>query len=100
MSDDPNVIVGGNFKEFLSLGCRFGYFALEQLVHAPAETFEELEFADFNPEASGEELSLLRRLSREFGLAPWPRPRERLEELRVQHWHQLEVPPPPSYDAS
>ena len=33
MCDTPNKIVGANLKEFLALGCRYGYFALEQLVY-------------------------------------------------------------------
>ena len=26
MSDSPNLLVGANMREFLSLGCKFGYF--------------------------------------------------------------------------
>jgi hypothetical protein len=36
MSDDPNVIVGEDLRDFLALGCRFGYLGLECRRHQPA----------------------------------------------------------------
>jgi len=93
MSDTPNMIVGANLKEFLALGCRFGYFALEQLVYARDATIEELELGRYDPDASAAELALLAKLSREFALVPWQRPRARLDELKVGYLDKLVVQP-------
>src|SRR5262245_47987988 len=43
MSDAPNVVVGETLRDFSALGCRFGYFGLEGLVHQPDKTIGELE---------------------------------------------------------
>lgn len=39
----PNVVVGRGLIEFLSLGCRFGYFELDQLAYEPAETIDAIQ---------------------------------------------------------
>lgn len=80
MWERPNVVVGADLMEFLSLGCRYGYFALEQLVYDRSETEHELQSGEFEAataEADGQ-LALLRR---HFSLSPWPRVHERLQEL-------------------
>lgn len=78
----PNVIVGSNLKEFLSLGCRAGYFSLEQLVYDPVGTVLDLQSAEFSPDASSEEIELLTQISAEFDVSPWRDPGARLDELR------------------
>ncbi|MGQ0846125.1 MAG: hypothetical protein ACT4QF_18520 [Sporichthyaceae bacterium] len=75
MWDRPNVVVGGNLQEFLSLGCRFGYFELEQLAYDLAGTAGAIQTAVEEDEV------LLSELRRRLGLKPWPSVRTRLEEL-------------------
>lgn len=43
--DEPNVVVGADLRDFLSLGCHFGYFALEQLVYDRERTIREIQAA-------------------------------------------------------
>ncbi|HET9394735.1 MAG TPA: hypothetical protein VFO36_01665 [Nitrospiraceae bacterium] len=93
MCDTPNVIVGGNLKEFLALGCRFGYFSLEQLIYHPERTLAELEAQHFDPELRPVERALLQRISAHFSVAPWSHPQHRLEELRSQHSGSIVLPP-------
>jgi hypothetical protein len=95
MSDYPNIIVGANLREFLGLGCRFGYFALEQLAYDFDSTVDLLLAGDFDPEATAADRSLLMRLSDAFGLKPWDDPGERLETLADQYERLLDVPSSP-----
>jgi hypothetical protein len=93
MSDTPNVIVGGSLQEFLALGCRFGYFSLEELIYHPDETLAELETRQFGPEAGAVERALLQKISAHFNVMPWTEPRRRLEELRSQYGQSIVLPP-------
>lgn len=88
--DLPNVIVGSNIEEFLSLGCRTGYFSLEQIVYDPKNTILDLQSGDYYPDTTEEELRLLTLISDEFGLEPWHDPEQRLEQLRSQYHASLE----------
>ena len=92
MCDTPNVVVGANFREFLALGCRFGYFALEQLIYHRDETLSELALGRFDPEASESARALLQKVSDAFALSPWQTPGQRLAELEA-HAAQLQLPP-------
>lgn len=94
MADQPNLIVGASFVDFLSLGCRFGYFALEGLVYDFPAAVEELEMEKFDPEASAEEKSLLSGLSKEFDLEPWKKPEARFMSLQERYLALLELPEP------
>jgi hypothetical protein len=75
--EEPNMIVGETLTEFLSLGCVYGYFALEQLAYNLPRTASEIE-------AATEQSPALRKLSEHFGLQPWKDVRARLNELRAQ----------------
>ena len=88
--DLPNVIVGGNLEEFLSLGCRTGYFSLEQIVYDPKSTILELQTGEFYPDTTEDEIELLNLSSTEFDSRPWHHPEERLEQLRTQYHALLE----------
>ena len=88
--DLPNVIVGGNLEEFLSLGCRTGYFSLEQIVYDPKSTILELQTGEFYPDTTEDEIELLNLISTEFDSRPWHHPEERLEQLRTQYHALLE----------
>ncbi|CAB4541502.1 unannotated protein [freshwater metagenome] len=90
-----SVIVGRDLREFLSLGCRFGYFTLDALVHDPAGTIDEIEANRVDPDRSDDERALLDLLTSEFGLAPWHDPARRMGELQVEYLKLLEIPPSP-----
>jgi hypothetical protein len=93
MFDTPNVIVGGNLREFLAFGCRFGYFSLEQLVYHPERTLQELNTGRFDPEADGRQRALLHKISAHFNVTPWRDPGRRLRELASQYDDSLALPP-------
>ena len=89
--DLPNVIVGENLEEFLALGCRAGYFSLEQLVYDRVRTIRDLETGDLYPDTTDEELDLLTAICAEFEVAPWPNVEGRLDQLRDRFHELLDV---------
>jgi hypothetical protein len=93
MSDDPNVVVGENIRDFLALGCRFGYFGLEGLVHEPHETIGALERLSYDDDADAGQIEMLKLVEATFRLQPWPRPKQRLAELKLRFHGSLEIPP-------
>jgi hypothetical protein len=93
MCDTPNLVVGENLKEFLALGCRFGYFCLEQLVYDPDATLAELETRRFDPDIGETERLLLNKISSHFNIAPWADPRRRLQELASRYAPSILLPP-------
>ena len=95
MSDDPNVIVGEDLRDFLALGCRAGYFGLEGLVHQPRATIAELKRAAYDDEADKRQIRMLKTIATKFELKPWADPRRRLAELKRRFHATLELPPPP-----
>jgi hypothetical protein len=94
MSDTPNVIVGENLRDFLALGSRFGYFALEGLVHEPDETIAALRRRKYDEEWTAREIGMLKLIERTFRLKPWTDPRKRLAELERRFYAKLKLPPP------
>ena len=79
-----NLIVGASCLEFLSLGCRYGYFALEQLDYRRDETIAELQSgAPADPDSHREQY-LLTAIRDRFNVQPWPNVRSRLDELHAQ----------------
>lgn len=93
MSDAPNVIVGANLRDFLALGCRFGYFALEGLVHEPEEIIALLELREYDAEKTRSDIKMLKLLEKTFDLRPWGDHKRRLAELRTRYFSLLTVPP-------
>jgi hypothetical protein len=91
--DSPNHVLGADIREFLSFGCRSGYFALEQLAYAsgpaapgpapvgPAVTAED-------PFERAQAL-LLHALRAEFDLTPWPDATHRLASLAATFQQQI-----------
>jgi hypothetical protein len=75
-----NHIVGANLVEFLSLGCRYGYFKLEQLAYDRSGTID--------PDAH-----LLEDIIRRVGLRPWVDVRERLNDLDEQYGPVVQLGP-------
>lgn len=78
MFDRPNIVVGSDLADFLSLGCVFGYFGLEQLAY-------DMDRATNDIEAAGGQCPCLYRLSRHFNLRPWRAVRDRLDALKLTY---------------
>ncbi|MDR2875325.1 MAG: hypothetical protein LBV44_05290 [Methylobacillus sp.] len=91
MGDTPNVIVGESFHDFLCLGSRSGYFSLEQISYQPEEAINALASQDFDPEIGDTERDFLQRLAKEFNLAPWSAPNQRLTVLREKYLPLLDI---------
>jgi len=87
MGIDHNFVVGDSFIEFLSLGCRLGYFGLESLDYDWNQTVEELQRGLPDPE-SADEYYLITAICERFNLQPWPNVAERLRQLEA-HYHGL-----------
>lgn len=93
MCDTPNLVVGANVREFLCLGCRFGFSALEQLIYQPQRTLDELASKSVPGDATVEERRLLRTITDVFDLQPWGAPKQRLAELEGRFAPLIVVPP-------
>jgi len=76
--DNPNVVVGSDLKDFLSLGCVYGYFGLEQLAYNEDRTINYIE-------ATKEQSYALQQLSRHFNLRPWQAVAHHLAALKLAH---------------
>lgn len=78
--DRPNIVVGSDLREFLSLGCASGYFTLEQLAYDYASMAQFLASGSTMDHVEAEQqLALLRQ---RLGLTPWHAPKSRLDELQ------------------
>ncbi len=70
---EENLVIADSIYEFLCLGCKYGYFALEGLVYDVEETAQEIEesnaqtYSDLEDE---KEAQLLSSLSDAFNLKP------------------------------
>jgi hypothetical protein len=84
-----NQIVGGSFVEFLALGCRYGYFALEQLAYDRDETIAEIERGQ--DELDEDDERLLAAIRERFGIDQWPEVRARLDELEAAYRGEIKV---------
>ncbi len=90
--DEPNVIVGRDLHDFLCLGCRTGYFALEQLTYDRSGTVAWLQAPDpsqiedlwFEGAPSGRQRHLLDLFVRSFRLTPWDGVAEHLDNLQQE----------------
>ncbi len=89
-----NFVVGADLIEFLSLGCNFGYFSLEQLAYNWVGTVAELQSKANAYSASPTENKLRLSLNDRFGLRPWPDVQSRLRELRTEFLHHIRLPEP------
>ncbi|MFG0282816.1 MAG: hypothetical protein ACF8R7_00195 [Phycisphaerales bacterium JB039] len=79
MAGQPNHIVGESLTDFLAIGCRCGYFCLEQLAYDRAGAIAMLE--DGREGVPADEQRLLRAITDRLGLRPWPRVASRLDDL-------------------
>ncbi len=91
MCDTPNTVVGVSLIDFLALGCRQGYFALEQLVNDRETRLAALDSKDFDPYYTENERNMLKSISLRFGLSPWENHADRLSELQRQFFHYIDA---------
>ena len=91
MCDTPNVILGFNLLDFLALGCRQGYFSLEQLIHNHDDQVEALDSAKHQEEISDDEIRLLQSIVNGFDLKPWADHDTRLRELEDHFFSFIEA---------
>lgn len=78
---DLNIVVGENFVDFLSLGCCFGYFGLEQLAYDRDRTIEHIQSGRHAFRPPGSSVPLLSAIRERFGLQPWESVRGHLDAL-------------------
>lgn len=88
-ADTSNIIVGENIKEFLSLGCRTGYFDLEQIEYSPDTHIPYLDSNKYWGDATLEEIEMLKSIESEFDLSPWREHTARLSELKLNYFGRL-----------
>jgi len=91
MCDTPNTIVGESLLDFLALGCRQGYFTLEQLIYQRDRQLAALDSQDFDTNATKEEHRMLESISQRFGLVPWSDHENKLEALRNSLFHHVDA---------
>ena len=89
-ADTSNIIVGENFQDFLSLGCRGGYFELEQIEYQPEIQIPFLDSHSYSSDMEPFEIEILKQIEAEFSLKPWLEHEQRLLELKSKYLDQLE----------
>ena len=88
-AETPNHVVGENLSDFLALGCRCGYFVLEQIEYQPEEQIRVLDSQEYPEYMSTEEQALLLKIEKEFNLAPWIDHGKRLKSLKEKYFLKL-----------
>lgn len=88
-ADTANIVVGENLLDFLSLGCRGGYFELEQIEFRPLEHIPFLDSKRYPSEMDQDHIGLLKGIEKEFDLTPWSNHSGRLAELKLKHYGRL-----------
>lgn len=76
--DGPNMVVGADLKDFLSFGCVYGYFGLEQLAYNKAHAMARIQ-------AAREQSPALQALAGHFDLQPWQEVAQHLAALQRAH---------------
>jgi len=88
-ADMPNMIVGENLLDFLSLGYRCGFFNLEQIVYNFKKQVALLDTKEYPKDMEAKEIELLKTIENEFLLKPWDNHISRLHQLRQKYIHDL-----------
>jgi hypothetical protein len=84
----PNIVVAETLSEFVRIGCRSGWFVLEQLAYSPAWTVKHYSAAESSDSPEGVALKALRKRLR----IRWaPLSRERLSELKRKYARKIVV---------
>ena len=81
--DDCNLVIAGDFDEFLAIGATSGWFTLGRLVEEPDDALERLATPDPDPWAESEQL--LARVRERLAIEPAALTHKRLEELRLKY---------------
>src|SRR5215211_8456906 len=90
MSDVNNFIVGESLFEFLCLGVRRGYFALEELAYDRERAI--LLNREVDEEMGSDEVRLLNLIQEEFKLEPWPEVEGHLRLLEQRFAASIRIP--------
>lgn len=87
-----NHIVGEDVREFLNIGCYYGFLALDGLAFDSDrdQLIRDLGKAHLGDEWP-EKLALLAELRHRFDLKLWPDVAGRLRQLKEQYFHLLDV---------
>ena len=85
----PNLIVAEGMPEFLALGCRVGYFALEELIYRRSWAVEWIAAA--GPPKESTSGRFLSAIIEEFALRPWQSIEQRLAELEASHARRIRL---------
>ena len=88
-ADTSNIIIGENFKEFLSFGCRLGYFELEQIEYQPEIYIPFLDTHSYPEDMTKNEIDMLKTIEKEFELKPIKNHKSRLNELKLKYISNL-----------
>ncbi|WP_456294883.1 hypothetical protein M1D72_05830 [Vibrio sp. AK197] len=88
-ADVPNIIVGENLRDFLSLGCRCGYFGLEQIEYQPKIHIPLLDAQLYPDDMTSIEIGMLKLIESEFQLTPWLNHAGKLAELKLKYFGLL-----------
>ncbi|QDU42110.1 hypothetical protein Mal52_05650 [Symmachiella dynata] len=98
--ENPYVVVGESFYEFLCLGCVHGFACVAAMAHRPSEMVKYLEGdpdRDSANETARERVKqaqwLLEKLRERFQLHPWQNVGQRLFELQEEFLDAIEIPP-------
>lgn len=89
--DHENLIVGEDLLDFLALGCRFGYFALEQLTYQRERATAWIECATEKDLAS-DERELVACIRSHFRLEVWKNVAARLQQLQDRFIGSIVLP--------
>ena len=85
----PNIILGENLLDFLSLGCETGYFEMFGFSERLEEYCKRVEKGSVQFDAKQQ--YLLKRLNDAFQLEPWSNVRSKFTELQVKYGRDLIV---------
>lgn len=88
--DNQNIVVGESLYEFLCLGCRVGYEAIELLASSEKDlrTLKAVDYANY---LSLEQKRSLHMLSRAFSLEPLHGLEARMRQLQTQYLDYLQM---------
>ena len=87
---NPNIVVAETLYEFLCLGCRTSYFALESLSSCDSD-FDSLKSQDYAADLSDMQVGYLHKLSKTFGLFPYVTLEWRLAQLQSKYLDFLQM---------
>ena len=88
-ADTSNIIVGESLIDFLSLGCRAGYFELGQVEYRLKEHIPFMESKQYPPDYDDENINRLKLIEKGFDISPWNEIIEKLAKLNEKYIGKL-----------